>query len=231
MSSRISSQTIKIPAGSDSVSGVLCRPEKGLGLVVFAHGSGSNRRSPRNRFIAQSLNRRGFASLIFDLLTPKEAKQDKLTHDLRFDFNFLAARLILTLEWLAQQPGLELLPVGILGSSTGAAVALIAASIRPNLVQAIVSRGGRPDLAGHALRKIQAPTLLIVGSKDRPVLEVNRQACETLQKDTELLEISGATHLFEEPGTLQKAAELAGDWFERYLQSPDHPHSQTYVDE
>jgi putative phosphoribosyl transferase len=189
------------------------------GLVIFAHGSGSSRHSPRNRFVAESLNARGVATLLLDLLSDDEEELDRRTSALRFDIALLARRVDLATEWAREQPELQTMRVGYFGASTGAGAALLAASTRDD-VDAIVSRGGRPDLAGDALRDVQAPTLLIVGERDPKVIDLNRRAASQLQAHSEIAIVPGATHLFEEPGTLEQVARLAQNWFVRYLAAP-----------
>jgi dienelactone hydrolase len=190
-------------------------------LVVFAHGSGSSRFSPRNRFVAGVLEEAGLATLLIDLLTPQEEAVDEFTRHLRFDIRLLAERLVAASEWAPQQPGTQHLSIGYFGASTGAGAALVAAAERPDLVRAIVSRGGRPDLAGPALPLVEAPTLLVVGGRDEVVIELNRQAFNQLRSEKRLEIVPGATHLFEEPGTLEEVARLARDWFVRYLAQTD----------
>jgi dienelactone hydrolase len=185
-------------------------------MVLFAHGSGSSRHSPRNRYVAQVLQQAGFATLLIDLLTEAEEAIDRQTGHLRFDIALLANRLLGATDWLRDHPPTRHLHLGYFGASTGSAAALSAAAERPELVKAVVSRGGRPDLAAPALARVRAPTLLIVGAEDEPVIEMNREAMTRLtEKKLEI--IPGATHLFEEPGTLEEVARLACDWFERYL--------------
>jgi dienelactone hydrolase len=188
-----------------------------MGVVVFAHGSGSSRFSSRNRFVASVLEQAGLATLLMDLLTRDEEVVDQLTAHLRFDIELLAERLVAATDWLAEQDDTTDLPIGYFGASTGAAAALVAAAERPEVVRAIVSRGGRPDLAGPALSRVRAPTLLIVGSRDELVIELNRAALNELRGEKRLEIVPGATHLFEEPGTLEAVARLARDWFVRYL--------------
>jgi pimeloyl-ACP methyl ester carboxylesterase len=187
--------------------------------VVFVHGSGSSRHSPRNQFVAQILQEGGLATLLFDLLTPYEEETDLRTRHLRFDIDMLARRTAGVLEWLDLQPFAYELKRGLFGSSTGAAAALIAAAELPDKVGAVVSRGGRPDLAGPALPKVQAPTLLIVGANDETVIELNEEALDQMQTglDKKLMIVPGASHLFEEEGTLEYAACLARDWFQTHL--------------
>ncbi|HLJ48520.1 MAG TPA: dienelactone hydrolase family protein [Bryobacteraceae bacterium] len=205
---------VHITAGAAELEGDLHIPDEARGIVLFAHGSGSSRHSPRNRFVAEELQRRGLATLLMDLLTREEEQADVKTAQLRFDIRLLAHRLILTTEWLAGQPPVRDLKVGYFGASTGAAAALVAAAERPESIGAVVSRGGRPDLAGYALPHVAAPTLLIVGGDDVPVIGLNRQAFEKLRVEKRLTIVPGATHLFEEPGTLEEVARLAGEWFE-----------------
>jgi dienelactone hydrolase len=207
----------KISTGQVVLEGNLVVPEGARGIVVFAHGSGSGRHSPRNRYVAQVLNNAGLATLLFDLLTTDEEIIDEQTMRLRFDIGFLAQRLVEVTKWLEQNPTAKSLNIGYFGASTGAAAALVAASQHP--VGAIVSRGGRPDLAGSALPRVKAPTLLIVGGNDFPVIEMNKEAMKQLRSEKELVIVPRATHLFEEPGTLEEVARLAADWFIRYIGS------------
>jgi dienelactone hydrolase len=216
---------VRIPAGAVAVEGNLRIPDAVSGLVVFAHGSGSSRFSPRNRFVAGVLEEAGLATLLIDLLTPQEEAVDELTRHLRFDIRLLAERLVAASEWARQQPDTEHLPIGYFGASTGAGAALVAAAQRPDLVGAIVSRGGRPDLAGPALPLVKAPTLLIVGGRDEVVIELNQRAFDQLRCEKRLEIVQGATHLFEEPGTLEQVARLARDWFVRYLAQTDENHA------
>lgn len=201
------------------LEGIVSIPEEPTGLVVFVHGSGSSRHSPRNQYVAQVLQEGGLTTLLFDLLTPQEEEIDLRTRHLRFDIDLLASRTAGVLEWLDLQPYASELKRGLFGASTGAAAALIAAAELPDKVDAVVSRGGRPDLAGPALPKVQAPTLLIVGGNDEVVIDLNEQALGQMQEgeDRKLVIVPGATHLFEEPGTLEYAARLASDWFQRHL--------------
>jgi pimeloyl-ACP methyl ester carboxylesterase len=196
---------------------LLVTPEA-RGIVVFAHGSGSSRHSPRNRFVAGQLNAGNQGTLLFDLLTPEEERSDALTGRWRFDINLLADRLIQASDWLKSQPDTRDLKIGYFGASTGGGAALVATARRPAEISAVVSRGGRPDLAGDALHHVQAPTLLIVGGHDEPVIEMNQWAYERIPAPEKRLEIvTGATHLFEEPGTLEQVASLARHWFATYL--------------
>lgn len=186
-------------------------------MVLFAHGSGSSRHSPRNRFVADALAARGIGTLLLDLLTPQEERLDAATAHLRFDIDLLAARLAGATRWARQRPELKALKYGYFGASTGAGAALVAAAAEPDEIAAVVSRGGRPDLAGARLREVRAPTLLIVGGEDRAVLDLNRRAAAMMHARHELAIVPGATHLFGEPGALEEVARLASDWFARYL--------------
>ncbi len=210
-------QRVLIPVGAVQLEGSLTLPEQARGVVLFAHGSGSSRLSPRNRFVAQVLVEAGLATLLMDLLTAEEERLDRQTAHLRFDIGLLAARLLGATDWLRSQPLTQALGLGYFGASTGAAAALAAAAQRPEDVRAIVSRGGRPDLAREALALVRAPTLLIVGGNDAPVLEMNREAMRLMAAETQLHVVPGATHLFEEPGALEEVARLARDWFLRHL--------------
>jgi putative phosphoribosyl transferase len=211
-------RSVGVQAGDVTLEGNLTLPSGARGIVLFAHGSGSGRHSPRNRLVARVLNDAKLATLLVDLLTEEEEAIDAQTAHLRFDIGLLATRLVETTEWLVQQPETRALRVGYFGASTGAAAALVAAAERlPEAVGAVVSRGGRPDLAGSYLPKVQAPTLLIVGGNDLQVLELNRGAAGQLRCQKQLVIVPGATHLFEEPGALDEVARLARDWFERYL--------------
>ncbi len=205
------------------LAGDLSLPPQPAGLVLFAHGSGSSRFSSRNRAVARYLNDVGLATLLLDLLTADEEIIDARTAELRFDIPLLAGRLTGTVDWTDRQPALAALPLGLFGASTGAAAALITAAERPQRVAAVVSRGGRPDLALPVLDRVRAPTLLIVGSHDREVLALNRQALAALTGPKALDIVPGATHLFEEPGALGQVARLAGDWFLRHLQPAAAP--------
>lgn len=194
-------------------------PEKATGLVLFAHGSGSSRHSPRNRFVAELLNDGRVATLLLDLLTPQEEAVDRQTAHLRFDIGLLARRLIAATHWVLEQPQLRSLSLGYFGASTGAAAALVAAAALPDQISAVVSRGGRPDLAGESLRDVKAPTLFIVGGQDDVVIELNRRAYKMMAAEREIAVVPGATHLFEEPGTLESVARLSRSWFQRHLRS------------
>lgn len=209
-------EEVQVAAGPVSVVGHLTIPENARGIVVFAHGSGSSRHSPRNRYVAEVLHGAGLATLLFDLLTPAEERNRANV----FGIELLASRLVDVTGWLATQPDVASLPVGYFGASTGAGAALVAAADPRVKVGAVVSRGGRPDLAGRSLTKVAAPTLLIVGGRDDMVLELNRQAQAAISGRCELRAVPGATHLFEEPGTLEQVAELARDWFVRHLRQP-----------
>jgi len=212
-------QGVSIPSDGVVLQGDLTLPAGARGLVLFAHGSGSSRLSPRNRMVARRLQDGGFGTLLFDLLTVREETLDAIMRSLRFDIDFLASRLAAATRWVATQPRMRTLRLGYFGASTGAAAALVAAARHPGLVSAIVSRGGRPDLAGAYLRQIAAPTLLIVGGADPAVIRLNRAALAQLSCDVKELKIvPGATHLFEEPGALEQVADLAGRWFARHLQ-------------
>lgn len=210
-------QTVRVAGEGIMLTGDLVNPATAPGVVLFAHGSGSGRRSPRNRQVARALNDRGFATLLIDLLTPEEEQVDLRSAQLRFDIDLLARRLAGATAWLNQNPDTAHLRVGYFGASTGGGAALVAAAERPERVGAIVSRGGRPDLAGPALAQVECPTLLIVGGHDLPVIEMNRDALGQLRATKDLVIVPSATHLFEEPGALEEVARLAGDWFERYL--------------
>src|SRR5712672_3839858 len=213
----IEERLIRVPAGAVTLEGNLTLPEQSRGIVLFAHGSGSSRHSPRNRYVARVLNEAKLATLLIDLLTLHEEVIDTRTAHLRFDIDLLAERLVDATDWLTQFPDTKNFPIGYFGASTGAAAALAAAALRPDPVGAIVSRGGRPDLAGAALIRVRAPTLLIVGGEDVQVIELNRAALAQLRCEKQLVIVPGATHLFEEPGALDVVAQLACDWFERHL--------------
>jgi len=221
--SRVVNQTcfeeaVRINVGREWIDGSLVVPYGAQGVVLFAHGSGSSRHSPRNRFVADVLRRSGLATLLIDLLTSSEERTDVVTAAHRFDIRLLADRLAAVNDWLMVNYKRHGFHVGYFGASTGAAAALVAAAAR-NDIEAVVSRGGRPDLAGDALGELRAATLLIVGGRDLPVIEMNREAMQQLRaaRKKELVIVPGATHLFEEPGTLARVAELASDWFVRHL--------------
>ena len=216
-------RAVRVPAGTTSAAtlegslGFPGRPEDAAGVVLFAHGSGSGRHSPRNRYVARMLREAGLATLLIDLLTPEEEELDLRDRRLRFDIGLLAKRLLSATDWLSRNAETRGLRVGYFGASTGAAAALVAAAERPEEVKAVVSRGGRPDLAGEALPLVEAPTLLIVGGDDVPVVGMNREALEKLRARKKLEIVPGATHLFEEPGALEEVARLAAGWFARHL--------------
>ena len=214
--SRPAAEAVRITVGGVALVGDLAQPADG-GIVLFAHGSGSSRHSPRNRRVAQQLQQAGLGTLLMDLLTADEEQVDLRSRELRFNIGLLARRLVGAVDWLADRFGGEL-PMGLFGASTGAAAALVAAAERPSQVAAVVSRGGRPDLAGPALDRVSAPTLLIVGGADPQVLTLNRQAAERLAAPHRLEIVPGAGHLFEEPGALEEVARLAGAWFSTHLQ-------------
>jgi putative phosphoribosyl transferase len=207
----------RIPTAGVTVEADVALPADPVGVVAFAHGSGSSRHSPRNRAVAAALNRRRLGTVLADLLTADEERVDARTRELRFDIGLLGDRLTGIVDWLDQRPGTTGLPVGLFGASTGAAAALVAAAERPGPVRAVVSRGGRPDLAGPALARVRAPTLLIVGERDTQVLALNEQARAAMTAHTALRIVPGATHLFEEPGALDEVAAEAGRWFTDHL--------------
>ena len=206
---------VQIRSGAAQLNGDLSIPAGAQGVVLFAHGSGSSRHSPRNQFVARTIREAGVGTLLFDLLTKEEEAVDMQTAQLRFDIGLLATRLIDATYWIKGQ--LDYLKVGYFGSSTGGGAALVAAAQLGDSVGAVVSRGGRPDLAGDALPKVESPTLLIVGGLDYPVIEMNKAALSRMHCEKELKIVPGATHLFEEPGTLEQVADLAAEWFERQL--------------
>src|SRR5262245_49538410 len=207
-------EAITVPVGAVRLEGDLALPAEGRGIVLFAHGSGSSRHSPRNRYVAGVLQSAGLATLLLDLLTGDEEAVDLRTAQLRFDIGQLAERLVAATDWLGQQEATRDLLIGYFGASTGGGAALVAAAERPQVVGGVVSRGGRPDLAGEALARVRAPTLLIVGGRDHPVIRMNQEALAELRCDKRLEIVPGATHLFEEPGALERVAELATTWFE-----------------
>jgi dienelactone hydrolase len=210
---------VKVAIGKTILEGDLCVPPNAPGLVVFVHGSGSSRKSPRNRYVAQLVHQVGLATLLFDLLTGDEESVDVKTGRYRFDIRLLANRLIGATVWLKQNPETKNMAIGYFGASTGAAAALLAAAEHPNDVAAVVSRGGRPDLARSALPYVKSPTLLIVGGRDLPVIAMNRDAYNELHAEKKLVVIPGATHLFEEMGALEEVARLANNWFVNYVAS------------
>ena len=209
---------IKIPVSNVQLEGNLIVPSGARGLVVFAHGSGSSRFSPRNEYVAKEFNRASIGTLLFDLLTFKEERQDMITGEYRFNIELLAERLVGVTEWLKKDAPTKGLALGYFGASTGAAAALIAAARLPQDVAAVVSRGGRPDLASQYLREVKAPTLLLVGGWDEEVIELNKQAQNRMVNENKLVIIPGATHLFEEEGKLEEVAKLSIDWFMRHFQ-------------
>ncbi len=208
---------VRIKADSADLEGNLLIPEGAESIVLFAHGSGSSRHSPRNKFVASELREGGLATLLFDLLTEEEDRRDRRTREYRFDIPLLAERLVGATHWLLGLPEAEDLSIGYFGSSTGSAAALIGATRCPEVVDAVVSRGGRVDMAESALPEVEAPTLLIVGGKDRQVLALNREAQAELRAENELEIVEGASHLFEEPGALEEVARLAREWFMEHL--------------
>jgi putative phosphoribosyl transferase len=215
---------VHISAGRATLAGNLNTPVNATALVLFAHGSGSSRHSPRNQFVARTLNETGLATLLFDLLTPKEGLVDARTAELRFDIDLLAKRLVHATKWAKRQEQTRDLRIGYFGSSTGGGAALVAAAQLPDDVDAVVSRGGRPDLAGAALPRVQVPTLLIVGGQDDIVIELNEHARDQMRCEVKLEIIPGATHLFEEPGALEQVAKLASDWFLLHAAGSAGPH-------
>ncbi|WP_089009565.1 dienelactone hydrolase family protein [Micromonospora viridifaciens] len=213
---------VTIPVVEGGLTADVIMPTGAKGVVLFAHGSGSSRHSPRNVAVAHQLNDRMLATVLVDLLTPDEDVLDAQTAELRFNIGMLAERLAAIVDWMGEESTLRRLPVGLFGASTGAAAALVAAASRPDRVAAVVSRGGRPDLAGKALSAVRAPTLLLVGGLDEEVIVLNEQARAELGDVAELRIVPGATHLFEEPGTLDQVADQAGTWFTTHLRTP-HP--------
>lgn len=212
------SESVTVPSGGAALAGDLEIPVGARGMVLFAHGSGSSRHSPRNQAVATALQLAGFGTLLLDLLTEQEEIEDAATGQHRFDIGLLARRLAHAVDWLEQRPDTADLPVGLFGASTGAAAALVAAAERPQRVSAVVSRGGRPDLAGDALALVSCPVLLIVGGNDTTVLELNRRAAEQLTAAPHRIHVvPGATHLFPEPGALEQVADLAAEWFREHL--------------
>ena len=209
---------VAVPIDGQSLPGDLGMPTEPHGIVLFAHGSGSSRHSPRNQYVARTLEHRHLGTLLIDLLTPEEEAIDDRTAEYRFDIPMLARRLVTIVDWLRLRKETASLPIGLFGASTGGGAALIAAAERPREIAAVVSRGGRPDLADAALPKVTTPTLLIVGGFDAPVIEMNRDAMKQMRGDVKLEIVPGATHLFEERGTLERVAELAGTWFAKHLQ-------------
>ena len=210
-------ETVRIEVGRGSVEGDLHLPARPAGLVIFAHGSGSSRFSRRNRAVAGMLEQAGFGTLLLDLLTPAEDAVDEHTAEYRFDIPLLGQRVIGAVDWAESRSDLRPLPLALFGASTGAAAALVAAALRPKRTRAVISRGGRPDLAGHALSQVEAPTLLIVGANDPQVIAMNRDALRRMRETATMEIVPGATHLFEEPGALEQVARLAVDWCRRHL--------------
>ena len=213
---------VTVPVVDGGLPADVIVPPGAAGVVLFAHGSGSSRHSPRNVAVAHQLNDRSLGTVLVDLLTPEEDARDEVTAELRFDIGMLAERLAGIVDWMGADPELGRLPIGLFGASTGAAAALVAAAARPDRVGAVVSRGGRPDLAGSSLTAVRAPTLLLVGGLDEQVIVLNEQARDALGEVAELRVVPGATHLFEEPGTLEQVADQAGTWFTTHLRQP-HP--------
>ena len=225
------SREFLIDADGAKLVGTLTVPSSVRGLVLFAHGSGSSRHSPRNRYVAQILLSHAIGIVLFDLLTHEEESVDRSSGEFRFNIPFLAKRLVGATHCALNTPDVSKLKIGYFGASTGAGAALVAAAELPGVIAAIVSRGGRPDLAGAALRGVRAPTLLIVGSEDKPVIDMNKKALEELGcAEKKLVLVPGATHLFEEPGTLAKAANLAADWFAKYFSIAGKTQAQNVVD-
>ncbi len=212
---------VRIPAGEHVLEGDLRVPPDAAGLVIFAHGSGSSRFSSRNGAVARTLEQARLATLLLDLLTDREEAEDGISGEYRFDIELLGGRVMAAVDWATEDPALEHLPIALFGASTGAAAALVAAAGRPALVRAVISRGGRPDLAHAALRKVQAPTLLIVGSRDTEVIELNRRAMAKMIVPADLVIIPGATHLFEEEGTLEQVASHASDFCRQHVTGPN----------
>jgi dienelactone hydrolase len=214
-------QTLRIPASGAILNADLVIPVDAKGIILFAHGSGSSRHSHRNQFVARILQESNFGTLLMDLLTEEEEHVDNKTRELRFDIDLLAERLTAVVAWTANQPTMKRLPVGLFGASTGAAAALVAAAKKPAIVRSVVSRGGRPDLAGESLKKVQAPTMLIVGGYDDAVLVLNEQAKTRMPGEVTVKIVPRATHLFEEPGALAQVADLAAAWFQTTLKTED----------
>jgi dienelactone hydrolase len=215
----MTAEAVRVDVGTASVEGDLHVPARASGLVIFVHGSGSSRFSPRNRAVARVLEEHGHGTLLLDLLTRDEEARDTVSRDLRFDIPLLGRRVVAITDWVQSRPDLWPLPIAFFGASTGAAAALIAAATRPEVTRAVISRGGRPDLAGDALSRVLAPTLLMVGSEDVPVLELNRGAMRRMRAPVQLKLVEGATHLFEEEGALEQVAALAADWCDQHLRA------------
>lgn len=222
-------RTVSIPAGRMFLDGTLGVPERAKGVVLFAHGSGSSRFSPRNRYVARALRDAGLATLLLDLLSPTEEEVDEITRQHRFDIPKLAERLVVAIDWLAAEASTSALRVGLFGASTGGGAALVAAAERPRRVGAVVSRGGRPDLAGAALSRVEAPTLLIVGGRDDVVITLNERARAAMHAEVRLEIVPGATHLFEEQGALERVAMDACDWFVDHLEATPQPSVHAHV--
>jgi dienelactone hydrolase len=220
MATSVQPESIRVPAGPVQLEGDLAVPGGAQGVVLFAHGSGSSRFSSRNRYVAMKLNDAGLGTLLIDLLTRREEAVDEQTAHLRFDIGLLAERLVSAIEWLGRDARTRGLSIGLFGASTGGGAALVAAAERPDAVGAVVSRGGRPDLAGEALPLVRCPTLLIVGGRDEVVIEMNETAKRAMRCEKQLVIVPGATHLFEEPGALEEVARLARDWFLQHLGEP-----------
>ncbi|WP_373533037.1 dienelactone hydrolase family protein [Vampirovibrio sp.] len=213
----LQNQEVLIDVGDESLPGILAVPNAAAGIILFAHGSGSSRLSPRNQYVARQFNQAGLATLLFDLLTSPEERLDRLTGQLRFNVGLLANRLSAVADWVSHYPETQQFQIGYFGASTGAAAALMAAAHNPHTVKAIVSRGGRPDLGGDSLRDVQAPSLLMVGSLDTDVIGLNEQAFQEMRCEKKLQIIPGASHLFEEPGKLETVSEIATTWFLNHL--------------
>lgn len=220
------SQLVAIPADEVTLAGDLVLPAQARAMVLFAHGSGSSRHSPRNRMVATELRTAGLGTLLMDLLSEREDARDALTAEHRFDIPLLGRRLVAAIDWLDGQAEARGLPIALFGASTGAAAALVAAAERPERVLTVVSRGGRPDLAGDALERVRAPVLLIVGGRDRQVLGLNEEAAGRLRAPHSLHVVPGATHLFEEPGTLEEVARTAKEWCVERVRTAGRPHEQ-----
>jgi len=220
-------EEVKVSAGPVTLDGMLGIPGDAKGIVVFAHGSGSSRFSPRNQYVAEELRKAKLGTLLFDLLTPEEEEVDVVTGHLRVNISLLSERVIGATDWLTAYPKTKDLAIGYFGASTGTAAALVAASERPDVIAAIVSRGGRPDLAGKSLPQVKAPTLLIVGGNDFPVIDMNQDALEELRTEKKLVIVPGATHLFEEPGTLEEVSRLTAEWFVRYFEKTGSNHNSS----
>ncbi|MFF8914759.1 dienelactone hydrolase family protein [Streptomyces sp. NPDC015032] len=221
----VNPEEVSIPVDGSAIVGDLGIPAQATGVVLFAHGSGSSRHSPRNRAVAASLRQAGLGTLLMDLLTGREERVDAVTGQHRFDIGLLGRRLVSAVDWLGDRPATAELPLGLFGASTGAAAALVAAAERPGRVQSVVSRGGRPDLAGEVLGRVRSPVLLIVGGDDREVLRLNREAAERLRVPHRICVVPGATHLFVEPGALEAVADAACQWFLRPGHGEERHHS------